>query len=307
MESSELSIFIPTYKRNNELKESLDILVPEVRSHGISIIISNNHLDSETRALVESYSYEHLSYNENSKNIGIDLNMLKSIELCKTRYCILLGDDDILLEGGIEYLLKEVTEDFSGVIFNSYQADSESKIKKTTLKEENLFFDSPKGALEALWDKMHFGTLIINTEEAKSLLIEEFVGTLHAYSAVPFILLAEKNLPIFVLAKPIVLIRDGDKSYQPHIAKVLLVDCVNWLDEMVKFYGEEAIRVKDNYFHNAFSFGKLLKYLNYRDLELSTFSEVPTKLKKKIKIILSVPFVIRSFIVSSALLFKRLI
>ncbi|MFT6069527.1 MAG: glycosyltransferase involved in cell wall biosynthesis [Bacteriovoracaceae bacterium] len=307
MESSELSVFIPTYKRNRELKEALDSLIPQVKPYNIPIIISNNSINTATKDLVESYSYAELFFYENEENLGIDLNMLKSLELCKTRYCLMLGDDDLLLEGGIKYLLEEVNEDFSGVIFNSYSADTNSNIKGITLKKENLRFIETKGTLKRLWNKMHFGTLLLNIEEAQKLPLDEFVGTLHAYSAIPFILLSELKLPIFVLSKPIVLLRDGDKTYQPSIAKVLLVDCVKWLSLMEKYYGNEAIEIKNDYFKKDFSTGKLLKYLNYEGIEISTFSEVPSYLKNKIKIILSVPFIIRRVIVSSALLIKRLI
>ncbi|WP_157673367.1 glycosyltransferase family 2 protein [Endozoicomonas ascidiicola] len=104
-----LSICVPTYNRKDFLVELLDSLVPQLVD-SVEIVISDNASTDETEILVNEYckTYNNISYYRNEKNIGPDLNYLKSVEHAKGDYCWLFGSDDAFKEGSIARLLCEI-------------------------------------------------------------------------------------------------------------------------------------------------------------------------------------------------------
>jgi glycosyltransferase involved in cell wall biosynthesis len=302
-----LSIFIPTYRRIEELRQSLDSIITDAIKYNIEIIISSNEVNSEVRELIETYNYAGLRYFENAENLGVDLNMLKVFDYCKSKYCLMLGDDDALIENTLEELLKKMERgNYSAALLNGYFTDNQLTEKKPIFNvSEDLIIESAPKAFEEYWNKLHFGIMVINIEEAKKYDFSPFVGTLHAYAAFPFICSISGELPMTIFSEPTVLIREGVKSYQPEIAKILLVDCPRWLDLMAPFYESEVLRARKVYFSDNFPVSKLMKYLNYKGLRKETFSDVPWAINLKIKIILMIPFLIRNSVVQQLLRIKK--
>ena len=104
-----LSICIPTYNRKTFLVELLDSVIPQLVD-SVEIVISDNASTDGTDSLINDYckNYKNIFYHRNEKNIGPDLNYLKSVEHAKGDYCWLFGSDDAFKEGSIARLLDEI-------------------------------------------------------------------------------------------------------------------------------------------------------------------------------------------------------
>lgn len=177
------SFFIPTYKR----AESLRICISSIFKYwkgGKEIIISDNNEDDIAKNVVEKFDSDAIYYSSNKQNIGIDKNMLRFLELCKTRYCWLLGDDDSLNEKAYDSITPLLNDDLDFIILlNGIEVKGyESGIYDIS------DIDKVGNAFTSFWDKIPFGNIIVNVERAKKVDFDKcyskYQGTSHAYSGV---------------------------------------------------------------------------------------------------------------------------
>jgi abequosyltransferase len=99
-----LTIAIPTFNRAKYLVGSLTTLFDQVGAQpGVELIISDNASSDETREVVEGFQRRGLKlrYIRNDSNIGLDANFLQCFEQANGKYLWLLGDDDIVIPGGL--------------------------------------------------------------------------------------------------------------------------------------------------------------------------------------------------------------
>lgn len=121
-----ISICIPTYNRAPYLDQCLQSITQqfcdEDVSRSVEISLSDNASDDNTRSVVKKYAkYPNFKYSRNDSNIGFDRNMLKAVGNAGGEYCLLMGDDDILVADSLKYLIGCIREhaDVDYFIFNS--------------------------------------------------------------------------------------------------------------------------------------------------------------------------------------------
>ncbi len=125
-----LSICIPTYNRAQYLKESLDILLPQLLplKADVEVLVSDNCSTDNTQEVVEQAQAQYnidLSYTKNEKNIGGNNNMVKVVARAKGEYVYIMGDDDYLSPDFISILFRLLKrdEDYSLLFFNRLAGD----------------------------------------------------------------------------------------------------------------------------------------------------------------------------------------
>jgi glycosyltransferase involved in cell wall biosynthesis len=92
-----LSICIPTYNRANHIKELLQDIIPHLDGKDVKLVISDNSENDETLKIVEHYSDNNkIIYYKQPENVGFDINVLKTFELCKSDYYWTLGDSNYI-------------------------------------------------------------------------------------------------------------------------------------------------------------------------------------------------------------------
>lgn len=116
-----LSICIPTWNRAKYLRLSLESFLEQL--HGvdrkeIELFVSDNCSDDETPMVVKEYVQKGLpiTYNRNEENIGAAGNFVKCMQWASGKYIYLLGDDDILEDGALLYLLNTMRNNDYGLI-----------------------------------------------------------------------------------------------------------------------------------------------------------------------------------------------
>jgi abequosyltransferase len=109
----ELSICIPTYNRTKCLGDLLDSILGQVdESHPVEICISDDASSENTQGFLQRYMslYPHILYHRFRENIGLDRNLLKSVEMARGEYIWLMGNDDKLEPGAIQLIIKRIKE-----------------------------------------------------------------------------------------------------------------------------------------------------------------------------------------------------
>jgi glycosyltransferase involved in cell wall biosynthesis len=104
-----LSICIPTYNGARRIESALYSLAPQVAALGgeVELIVSDNCSNDDTAAVVErARRWGPISYHRNERNVGQARNVLRlTHELARGEFAWVLGDDDIIREGGVERVL----------------------------------------------------------------------------------------------------------------------------------------------------------------------------------------------------------
>lgn len=109
-----LTIAIPTYNRSHHLDRCLKCITDQVDKldHRIEILVSDNCSPDNTGEIVEKYIGEghRVRYIRNEENMGADYNVAQCYRKSTGRFAVAFGDDDILLAGGIQLILKTIQE-----------------------------------------------------------------------------------------------------------------------------------------------------------------------------------------------------
>jgi abequosyltransferase len=133
-----LSICIPTFNRARFLKRTLDSIFSQTVETDIELFISDNASTDNTEEIVAEYrTLRHsIRYVRNSTNLGPDVNVARCFEAATGRYVMVFGDDDILLPGSLDLVLRLIKLDRFSLIYLNYfgfQHDLDSERPKINL------------------------------------------------------------------------------------------------------------------------------------------------------------------------------
>jgi glycosyltransferase involved in cell wall biosynthesis len=104
-----LSLCIPTYNRRDKLARLLNGIKHNVEHAAgkIEVCISDNaSTDGSNEFLKELSPCKYISVIRQSENVGFDRNYAAVFSIAKGNYVWILGDDDIIVENGLETLLQ---------------------------------------------------------------------------------------------------------------------------------------------------------------------------------------------------------
>ncbi len=108
-----ITLAIPTYNRKSKLEAQLKhIYEHNFVNQEIEVIVSDNSSEDMTVQFLKEFSKRKLSFNwwSNSSNIGFDLNIKKLYEAAKGKYVWFISDDDVLVDGAIDYVVSIIKE-----------------------------------------------------------------------------------------------------------------------------------------------------------------------------------------------------
>lgn len=125
-----LTIAVPTYNRATYLdlclgriNEEIDSLSEDQRCL-VRVCVADNGSTDDTPLVVSNYQRkfkEKLEAIRASENMGMDFNFARCYELAKTPYVWLVGDDDVLLVGGLKKVLDVLVENKIDILYvNNY-------------------------------------------------------------------------------------------------------------------------------------------------------------------------------------------
>src|SRR5579859_6264340 len=105
-----LTVAIPTWNRAPYLEQNLSQLLSEtamLRPDLVEILVSDNASTDETAATVEKIRQSGLvvRYVRNERNMGWAFNFAQCFDLAVGKYVVLLGDDDVFVNGALATVL----------------------------------------------------------------------------------------------------------------------------------------------------------------------------------------------------------
>lgn len=100
----DITIVIPTYKRSNTLKDTLDSCINQSTSLNYDIVVVDNNPErnDETENMLVNSCYNKVKYYKNEDNIGMFGNLNRCFELANSDLCVCVHDDDILSKDYLE-------------------------------------------------------------------------------------------------------------------------------------------------------------------------------------------------------------
>ena len=147
-----LSICIPTYNRAEYLKICLGTIIPQLGINDpIEVIVSDNFSSDNTLNVISEFiSHPKLILIKQTENVGPIKNGFGIIEkYANGKYCWLVGDDDYIMPGAIQNILKLIKEnievDFFYVDIENHELD-----KLNIPLEKTLFHIKNKEAIKDL-------------------------------------------------------------------------------------------------------------------------------------------------------------
>jgi glycosyltransferase involved in cell wall biosynthesis len=115
-----LSICIPTYNRSVLLRQTLDVLLPQISiADEIEVIISDNASPDDTRDVVAALLPKNpfIRYIRNETNIGADDNAMECLRAAEGDYVWFCSDDDIPLPGIVAKVVSVLTQHKPRLVF----------------------------------------------------------------------------------------------------------------------------------------------------------------------------------------------
>ena len=103
-----LSICIPTYNREKELKKSIQSIIKEdiFNTNVIELVISDNNSSDWTEKLCKTFSnYSNIKYNKNTKNLWFDKNISTLIKLAKWNFLWFLSADEYIKKWALDFII----------------------------------------------------------------------------------------------------------------------------------------------------------------------------------------------------------
>lgn len=99
-----ISVYVPAYNR----PKTLDRLLASIDYRAAKVIVSD---DSGTGSLAPVAVKYPVDYQPQRYNIGRDANVLRALAVCDTEYLWVVGDDDWLLPGALDVVLRWIGEE----------------------------------------------------------------------------------------------------------------------------------------------------------------------------------------------------
>lgn len=174
-----LSIAIPTRNQPQELKTTLESIIPQI-SPEIEIVIGDNSADLETKALIKKeFGIATIRYFNNGGDLGLDRNILSITEKAKGKYIWLFGDDE-MEPGAITHVLDIIKKnpEVALIWMNFKTPDSERPARNLG---RDQFFKDKNQALKEISNALGFMSSIIFKKDKISNIDEEninqFIGS----------------------------------------------------------------------------------------------------------------------------------
>ena len=186
----DICIGIPAYSRCSELIELLESIFNQTVLPAEVTICEDNSPERESiRSIVEEWCDRFaavgcaVNYNENDRNLGYDGNLRKVIACSHCSWVMLIGNDDLLLEEGVERAERFVREtDDVNVIsrsFSRFRSDVHKPLGVSKASSRDRIFNSSNSSSKMIFRTSGFiGGLIVRREWAQSIATSRYDGTL---------------------------------------------------------------------------------------------------------------------------------
>lgn len=181
------TVCIPAYNRAVVLPELLDSVMDQ-RFEDFDVLICEDASPerAQIRAIAQRYSDRHpgrLHYHENEKNLGFDANLRRLIEQARGRYCLFMGNDDLMCPDALKVIAGVISRHPKiGVFLRSYAAFdglSSNVVQTFRYFDREIFFPAGAKAISTVFRRsVVIPGVTLNREAALQFATDRFDGTL---------------------------------------------------------------------------------------------------------------------------------
>lgn len=140
-----ITIAIPTFNRNDILKNNLKKFLPQLNYDCRLLILDNNSkipVKETLHQLIKKFPNLKIDIIRNRYNIGMTANICRCFELCDDSWLWILGDDDEVKEGAVLKVINDIKRHNDAHIINyAWDADTFKRKKEVVTLGANQFID----------------------------------------------------------------------------------------------------------------------------------------------------------------------
>jgi|CXWL01.1.fsa_nt_gi glycosyltransferase involved in cell wall biosynthesis len=181
------TVCIPAYNRAAVLPELLDSVLDQ-RFEDFEVLICEDASSerAQIRTIAQRYSDRHpgrLHYHENEKNLGFDANLRRLIERARGRYCLFMGNDDLMCPDALKVIAGAISRHPKiGVFLRSYAAFDglpSNVVQTFRYFDREIFFPAGAEAISTVFRRsVVIPGVTLNREAALQFATDRFDGTL---------------------------------------------------------------------------------------------------------------------------------
>jgi glycosyltransferase involved in cell wall biosynthesis len=245
--NQKISFAIPTYKRPVLLYQTVQSIIREIEDLQFDITITDDSVDETNNEVVEKLckEYKYIKYYKNEQNLGIDANILKSIDLSESEYVWIIGEDDQFAPGALKTILNILDKNTPAFLCTNYSYvnnDFTYKLKEHVInKKEDAILSASEFLEKYSWAIGFIGACIINKKRWNTVEKETYIGTYFAHVGTIFESIRDGE--VYYCSKPLVYNRAEDTSTFTWSDKAFDV-FYGWekmLKMLTSFYTEEIL------------------------------------------------------------------
>ncbi|MFI5071574.1 MAG: glycosyltransferase family 2 protein [Terriglobales bacterium] len=246
-----LSICIATRNRGGFIGETLKSIATQC-TNAVEIVVLDGASTDNTEHVVRALqnTMPALRYFRQEKNGGVDRDYDAAVGLALGEYCWLMSDDDLLMSGAVDAVLRAIDRNFGLIVVNTEirNLDFSRLIDGNRL---NFFEDriySPF-QFDALFEEVsghlgYIGAVVIRRDLWGARMREPYYGSYFIHVGVIF------QLPLpydtLVISQPLVSIRFGNTQWRP---KEFEIRMIRWT-ELISSLSSISPEVRARSYHN---------------------------------------------------------
>lgn len=242
--NNKLGICIPTYNRAAKLEENIRHLIKECKNQEVPIYISDNASSDNTEEIVKHYQqqYKYIYYSKNNENIGFSLNFEKALLMANTKYCWLLGDDDLVFDGMIEKIRQDILDkdDYDMIVVNGGGYDAKRNKKSPRVKSlRSHVYENSNELLGDLAEPMSWiSTLIFNRNIVENLDVAKYQKNAFSHIFSIFKFFERRNIKVYWNEEFCVYSNDAVCSYNDLVLRIYGKDWNEIYEGLTGYEGE---------------------------------------------------------------------
>ncbi|WP_291943907.1 glycosyltransferase [Cetobacterium sp.] len=314
MQKIYLTIAIPTYNRENQLKRTLNELRNNKNKNKIKILILDNCSEYDIFKLKKEFFDLNIEIKKNNCNIGGNANIARCFEIVETEWMWVLSDDDLPVAGVIDKILKDIEISDDKVILLKYSSEVSMEFEsKEIVGLENLIYFLNKMSPESRFSNLLFiSTSVYRVSQLKKYVVYAYQYT-NAYFpqvAILFFFL-EKHSEYkvkFLKELTVNLVRDKKDSYIGLLVGLGILTSTKNMIFNISVDADEKMRSLFTLFTKSYRSNFLALYLS--NYQIKTKKEILKELynysKKDYNYLQKLEFYILYYALSNSLLIKLL-
>lgn len=198
-----LTVAIPTWNRASFLALTLKQLLREVSNeniYNVEVLVSDNGSSDDTKAVVDDIQNHGLEvrYIRNPENLGSDFNIAQCFNLAEGKYVLILGDDDLFVDGALVQLLNCLSlNDYGTVCMRPYGFESNFRLEYPGGAGQDIVYDDPGDFLAAIGPLMTLiSSCAINKNSLVGIDAQAFCGSclVQVHLVLRAVLVAKNNV-----------------------------------------------------------------------------------------------------------------